>query len=102
MLTVFQKQVHKALSEIPRGRVTTYSLLSNHLKTKAVRAVATAVGKNPDYPRVPCHRVVLSDGQIGKYSGTGGVKRKIKLLQQEGVEVESDRIVDFENKLYSF
>ena len=66
-LTPFQKNVCQALNSIPKGRICTYGDLAKHLKTKAVRAVGTAVGKNPDAPQVPCHRVVLSDGKIGNY-----------------------------------
>lgn len=40
--------------------------------TKAVRAVGSALAKNPYVPEVPCHRVVRSDGSIGSYSGRGG------------------------------
>jgi O-6-methylguanine DNA methyltransferase len=48
----FQKSVCQAMTKIPRGKVTTYGNLAKFLKTKAVRAVGTAVGKNPDAPQV--------------------------------------------------
>lgn len=102
MPTPFQSRVHEALNKIPQGRVTTYGLLAKYLKTGAVRAVATAVGKNPDYPQVPCHRVVCADGRVGKYSGIGGVSGKIKLLKNEGVLIERGKVVDFKHKIYSF
>ena len=51
----------------------------------AVRAVANAVGKNPYAPKVPCHRVIRSDGGLGGYSGPGGIKTKKKLLILEGI-----------------
>ena len=72
------------------------------MNTKAVRAVGSAVGKNPDAPHTPCHRVVPHDGKIGNYSGAGGVARKIALLDAEGVKVSNGKIVDFESKLYHF
>lgn len=56
-------------------------------KPRAVRAVASAVGKNPLAPTVPCHRVVRSDGGLGGYSGKGGLKTKLELLKKEGVDV---------------
>ena len=54
-------------------------------KPKAVRAVANAIGKNPYAPKIPCHRVIRSDGSLGGYSGKGGIKTKKKLLKSEGI-----------------
>ncbi len=102
MSTKFQQSVWKALASIPRGRVTTYGALSNFLGTKAVRAVGTALGKNPNAPQVPCHRVVLSDGSIGRYSGAGGVATKIKLLKSEGVEVKNSKVANFTKVFFDF
>lgn len=102
MLTEFQIQVHKTLKLIPKGKVTTYGLLAKYLDTKAVRAVATAIGKNPDYPQVPCHRVVCADGRVGKYSGIDGISGKIELLKDEGIKIIEGKVVDFESKLYRF
>lgn len=95
MCTPFQISVHNALYSIPKGRVTTYGALAKFLGNKAVRAVGTAVGKNPNAPECPCHRVVKSTGEIGKYSGKGGVDTKIQILKTEGVEVKNGKIVDF-------
>ncbi|MCJ7765984.1 MAG: MGMT family protein [Thiovulaceae bacterium] len=102
MPTPFQEAVYAALQKIPKGSVTTYGAIADYLGTKAVRAVGTAVGKNPDAPNVPCHRVVLSDGKIGNYSGAGGVDTKIRLLEEEGVLVKDGRIVAFEQHKYVF
>ena len=54
---------------------------------KAARAVANACGANPNPITTPCHRVICSNGDIGGYSGSGGVKQKIKLLREEGVDL---------------
>ncbi len=102
MPTSFQEAVYRALEKIPAGSVSTYGAVAAYLGTKAVRAVATAVGKNPYAPKVPCHRVVSADGSIGNYSGEGGVERKTELLRQEGVHVEKGRIEDFEERMYDF
>ena len=102
MPTPFQKSVCKAMEKIPRGKVTTYGNLAKFLGTNAVRAVGTAVGKNPNAPTVPCHRVVRSDGKIGKYSGPDGVNGKIKILQSEGVEIKNGKIVNFAGIRYKF
>ena len=50
----------------------------------AARAVANACGKNPYAPKIPCHRVIRSDGSIGGFSAPGGSKTKKKLLKKEG------------------
>ena len=56
-------------------------------RPKSARAVANAVGKNPFSPKIPCHRVIRSDGSLGGYSGRGGVKTKKLLLKREGIIV---------------
>jgi len=101
-MTEFQQAVWQALKEIPSGKVTTYKAIADHLNTKAVRAVGSAVGKNPYAPDVPCHRVVPSDGKIGNYSAPGGVEEKIALLKNEGVEVKDGMVADFKERLYLF
>ena len=84
--TVFQLKVWNYLKKIPRGKVITYLDLAKAIKMpKAVRAVANAVGKNPYPPKIPCHRVIRSDGKIGGYSANGGIKTKKKLLKMEGI-----------------
>jgi O-6-methylguanine DNA methyltransferase len=102
MPTPFQQEVLKALNKIPKGCVTTYGAIARYLGTDAVRAVGTAVGKNPDAPKVPCHRVVPASGKVGNYSGEGGPRRKAELLQQEGVSIKDGKIVDFEKRLYDY
>ncbi|MBN1325202.1 MAG: MGMT family protein [Alphaproteobacteria bacterium] len=82
--TPFQLAVWRALTMIPRGQTVNYKRLAEMAGyPNAVRAVANAVGKNPMAPTIPCHRVIRSDGSIGGYSGSGGVKAKKKLLEQE-------------------
>ena len=84
--TVFQLKVWNYLKKIPRGKVITYLDLAKAIKMpKAVRAVANAVGKNPYPPKIPCHRVIRSDGKLGGYSAPGGIKTKRKLLKMEGI-----------------
>lgn len=80
--TDFQKRVWKALLEIPFGKTTSYLELSKTLgDAKAIRAVASANGKNPLWIIVPCHRVIGSDGSLTGYAG--GLHRKQWLLEHE-------------------
>ena len=84
--TSFQKKVWKEISKIPKGKVRTYKELAKLIgKPKSSRAVANACGKNPYPIKIPCHRVIRSDGSLGGYSGKGGVKTKKNLLEKEGV-----------------
>ena len=84
--TTFQLKVWKYLKKIPGGSVKTYIQVAKGIgKPLAVRAVANAIGKNPYAPRIPCHRVIRSDGSLGGYSGKGGIKTKKLLLKKEGV-----------------
>ena len=84
--TKFQLKVWSYLKKIPRGSVKTYSQVAKGIgKRFAVRAVANAIGKNPNAPQIPCHRVIRSDGSLGGYSGKGGIKTKKLLLKREGI-----------------
>ena len=78
----FQKIVWKELLKINHGRTISYSEVANLiLYPKAVRAVASAIGKNPISVIVPCHRVIRKNGMIGDY--VWGVKMKRALLDVE-------------------
>ncbi|WP_299393482.1 methylated-DNA--[protein]-cysteine S-methyltransferase [uncultured Gelidibacter sp.] len=80
--TDFQKRVWNALQEIPFGKTLSYLQLSQQLgDVKAIRAVASANGKNPLWIVVPCHRVIGSDGSLIGYAG--GLARKQWLLEHE-------------------
>ena len=83
--TKFQLKVWKYLKKIPRGKVKTYKQVAIAInKPKSARAVANACAKNPYAPKIPCHRVIKSDGELGGYSGPGGSITKKKLLKKEG------------------
>ena len=83
--TDFQIKVWKFLKKIKKGEVKTYKEVAIAInRTKAARAVANACAKNPYAPKVPCHRVIRSDGTLGGFSAPGGVKTKKKMLKREG------------------
>ena len=86
--TDFQIKVWKALKKIKKGKVKTYKEVAIAInKPKAARAVANACGKNPYAPIIPCHRVIRADGDLGGYSGKGGIKTKKSLLKKEGFSI---------------
>ena len=83
--TKFQKIVWNAIANIPEGKVLTYKELAVKIGyPKSFRAVASACGKNPYIPEIPCHRVVRKDGNLGGYSSPGGILRKKNILKKEG------------------
>ncbi len=77
--TDFQIKVWNALLTIPKGKTSTYTHIAKLIKSpQSVRAVGTAVGKNPIGYIIPCHRVLTSTGKIGGYRW--GVERKRAML----------------------
>ena len=86
----FRQEVWKTLMEIPYGEVITYGRIAKELiertgvKNMSSQAVGGAVGHNPISIIIPCHRVVGSNGSLTGYSG--GLEKKIKLLQHEGID----------------
>lgn len=104
----FQEEVYKKLSEVPRGKITTYKSLAKALNSRAFQAVGTAMKNNKmSYAArgrvggysldkqemlIPCHRVINSNGKIGNYSAKGGTNKKISLLKSEGIEIINGKI----------
>lgn len=84
--TDLQMKVWKALTKIKPGQTKTYTQIAKDIKSeKAVRAVGTAIGRNPISLVVPCHRVIGSDGQLRGFAGGTSVKKF--LLNHEGVDI---------------
>jgi methylated-DNA-[protein]-cysteine S-methyltransferase len=82
--TPFQRAVWKVLLTIPFGRTKSYGEVAAQVGPEAMpRATGSAVGRNPVSILVPCHRVIGADGSLTGYAG--GLPRKEKLLQHEGV-----------------
>jgi len=85
-VTEFQRRVLHTTAGIPKGEVRPYGWVAFEIASpKAVRAVGSAVAKNPIPLIIPCHRVVRSDGHIGNYS-LGGPHNKVELLLAEGAQ----------------
>ncbi len=96
-----QQKIFKKLLEVPKGKITTYGELAKAVGLKnGQRAVGKILNKNPYPVIIPCHRVVMSTGKIGGYAY--GEHVKIKMLNDEGIKIENDKIVDLKNTLYRF
>lgn len=87
----FQLKVFMTERTIPRGKTAAYGWIARKIGTKGVRAVGTALARNPFPLVVPCHRAVRSDRTLGGFQG--GLEMKRALLEMEGVEFDSkDRV----------
>lgn len=76
--TEFQMQVWNSLMHIPAGHVVSYGVVAAAIrKPKAVRAVGSAVGRNPLSILIPCHRVIQQNGSVKNYGWGDAMKQKI-------------------------
>ncbi len=81
----FKEKVFSVVKKIPKGKVMTYKEVAIRAGSpNAFRAVGNILNTNYD-PKIPCHRVVRSDGQTGGYNR--GAANKIKILKKEGVKI---------------
>ncbi len=92
---------YRLVMQIPRGRISTYGALANALgDIRAARACGVMLSQNPDPPRIPCHRVVMSDGSLGGFTHPQGLKRKIELLRNEGIRIVNGKVADFDTVFF--
>lgn len=91
----FSGKVYLLCSRIPEGRVSTYGEICRAMGMKGIacRAVGNALNKNPYSPKVPCHRVVKSDGRVGGFAKGAGLKAK--MLASEGVCISKGKVACF-------
>lgn len=92
--TIKDSEVYDLLLKIPAGKVSTYGDLAKALGNPlASRQVGRILGRNPNPIKVPCHRVVMSDGKVGGYFY--GSNRKRELLEQEGISFTDEIVSNF-------
>ena len=89
-MTSFQRKVYEVVKRIPKGKVMTYKILAKLAGyPKAYRAAGSALNKNRN-PKIPCHRIIKSDGKMGGYNR--GTKKKTILLKKEGIIIKDGKI----------
>jgi len=91
----FSEQVYGVCKRVPKGKVTTYKDIAQCLGIKGYRAIGQALRCNPHAPKVPCHRVIRSDGYVGGFKGEikgKWVQDKIKMLSKEGVKMVKGKV----------
>ena len=104
-MKTFSDKVYDLLRKVPKGRVTTYKEIARALETKAYRAVGQAMKRNPFAPEVPWHRVVATSGRIGGFKGRksgAAVQEKIKMLKDEGIEFNGEKVKNFDEIIFRF
>jgi len=91
MKQFFCNKVFEVVKKIPKGKILTYKIVAEQTgRPKAWRAVGNILNKNRN-PKIPCHRVIRSDGKIAGFNR--GVKKKIELLKKEGIIIKNRRVV---------
>ena len=98
----FFEDVWSVARQIPKGRVTSYGAIANYLGTKlSARMVGWAMnGASKAKPKVPAQRVVNRNGMLSGKMHFETPTRMQELLEKEGVRVEKDKIIDFENRFW--
>lgn len=91
-LPEFNRQVYEIISALRPGETMTYGEIAKRLgkEPQAARDVGQALGENPIPIVIPCHRVLAAHGRPGGYSGSGGVRTKLKLLTIEGARLSDE------------
>ena len=95
--TAFEQRVYALVAQVPPGHVTTYAALARALGIRSPRAIGQALRRNPFAPRIPCHRVIASDGSIGGFCGANSgapIRKKLARLAAEGVRFSAGRLAE--------
>ncbi|MBI2662561.1 MGMT family protein [Candidatus Woesearchaeota archaeon] len=91
----FSEKVYELCKRVPKGKVVTYKDIALFLGINGYRAVGQVLRCNPYAPKVPCHRVIRSDGNVGGFKGEIRgklVQEKIKMLSKEGITIEKGKV----------
>ena len=81
----YSGKIYKVVSLIPKGRITTYKQIAKLTGIKNPRLVGFILHKNTDPKKIPCHRVIKSDGKLASGYAFGGLKKQKELLEKEGI-----------------
>ena len=96
-----QKSVLECVKKIPKGKVVRYKDIAIYMgNPQASRVIGNMLNKNENIIKIPCHRVVKSNGEIGGYNH--GIKIKRDLLKTEGIGIFKNRIQKLSQILYTF
>lgn len=89
----FKEKIYKLAPKIPKGKVATYKQLAQMAGSPgAARAVGMLTKCNPDKTKIPCHRVVASNGALTGFAFRKGIPTKKRMLQKEGVKFKEEKV----------
>lgn len=95
------EKIYRVVSKIPKGFVLTYKKVALLAKVANPRVVGFAMHANKDITKVPCHRVIGSNGQLTGYA-RGGIRKKREILEKEGVRFLENGNVDLKKYLFNY
>lgn len=97
----FFENVYEVVKLIPKGKVTSYGAIANYLGAKrSARLVGYAMNASHLQKKLPAHRVVNSSGLLTGKHHFGDPNRMQQLLEEEGIRVENDRIINFKEHFW--
>ncbi|MCD6381826.1 MAG: endonuclease V [Candidatus Aenigmarchaeota archaeon] len=100
MVPNLYEKIYDLVKQIPRGKISTYKQIAISLGDPiAARAVGQVLSENKRLDEIPCYRVIHTDGRVGKYRL--GEKEKIKRLKKDGVKIISEKVVNFNEVLFT-
>lgn len=94
-----KQKCYELLKKVPKGKITTYKELAYALNTKAYQAIGSFMKQNHD-PKIPCHRVIKSTGEVGEYNK--GKAKKISILKKEGIKIKNEKVKNLKKVLFKF
>ena len=98
-MTPFEK-IYKLVSLVPKGKVLTYKKIAEIAGIKDIRVVGFALNKNKNPKKIPCHRVIRSDGKLAEGYVFGGQRMQKKKLVEEGISFLDGETIDLKKCLY--
>ena len=92
-------RIYRVVASIPKGKVLVYREVAMKARVQNPQVVGFALHRNKDPKKVPCHRVVRSDGTLAKGYAFGGLKAQKRKLEQEGVLFTEEYRIDLARSL---
>lgn len=86
------EKIYKVVSSIPKGKILTYKKIAKIVGIKNPRLVGFYLHKNIDPKKIPCHRVIKSNGTLAKGYAFGGLKKQKEMLEKEGIGFDRNKI----------
>lgn len=95
------EKIYKAVSKIPKGKISTYKQIAKAAGIKNPRLVGFYLHKNLNPETIPCHRVIKNNGMLASGYAFGGAKKQKEILEKEGIEFDSKGKVNLGEHLFN-